>query len=51
MVKYQIQYKPINPITNNCVTNTTLSSWDGSTAISGANNPNYDMLLMFIRVR
>ena len=49
MVKYQIQYKPINPITNDCVTNTTLSPWTGATAISGANNPNYAMLLMFIR--
>ena len=47
MVKYQVQYKPINPATNSCATNTTLSKWDGTVSSGGTNNPNYDMLLMF----
>lgn len=50
MVRYQIQYKPINPATNNCVTNTTLNAWTGNTvSATGQTNPNYDMLLMFIK--
>lgn len=48
MVRYQVQYKPVNPITNNPVTNTTLSVWNGSTTTTGGFNPNYDMILMFI---
>lgn len=48
MVRYQVQYKPINPITNNPATNTTLNTWNGSTTTTGGFNPNYDMMLMFI---
>jgi hypothetical protein len=48
MVLYQVQYKPINPVTNNPVTNTTLSTWDGTVSTTGGFNPNYDMMLMFI---
>lgn len=49
MVQYQVQYKPINPVTNNPVTNTTIESWDGTVSTSGGFNPNYDMALMFTR--
>ena len=49
MVKYQVQYKPINPVTNNPVTNTTLSEWNGTTTNTGGFNPNHDMALMFIK--
>lgn len=49
MVKYQVQYKPINPITNTSVTNTTLGTWDGNVSTTGGFNPNYDMALMFIK--
>lgn len=49
MVKYQVQYKPINPVNNNPVTNKTLEDWTGAvTTIAGA-NPNYDMALMFVK--
>lgn len=48
MVKYQIQFKPVNPVTKTCVTNTTLASFDGSgITTSGGYNPNYDMMFMF----
>lgn len=49
MVKYQVQYKPINPVTDNPVTNTTLADWSGSVLTTGGFNPNYDMALMFTR--
>ena len=49
MVKYQVQYKPINPVTNTPVTNTTLSEWNGAVSSSGGFNPNHDMALMYIR--
>ena len=49
MVVYQVQYKPINPVTNNPVTNTALAAWDGTVTTTGVFNPNYDMALMFIR--
>ena len=48
MVKYQVQYKPINPFTNNPVTNTALDDWNGEVTTTGGLNPNYDMALMFI---
>lgn len=47
MVKYQVQYKPINPANNNPVTNKALEVWNGSTSTTGGINPNYDMTLMF----
>lgn len=50
MVKYQVQFKPINPVTNNPVTNTTLDVWNGSPVSTGGGfNSNYDMALMFIK--
>lgn len=50
MVQYQVQYKPINPITNNPATNLTLDNWTGVTTTGAASsNPNYDMLLMFCK--
>jgi len=49
MVLYQVQYKPINPVTNNPVTNTTLDPWSGTVTTTGGFNPNYDMALMFTR--
>lgn len=49
MVKYQVQYKPVNPTTNNPATNTALEDWDGVVTTTGGFNPNYDMALMFTR--
>lgn len=49
MVQYQVQYKPINPVTNNCVTNTTLTPWSGASSASGTTDPRYDMALMYIK--
>lgn len=50
MVKYQVQFKPINSATNNPVTNTTLDDWNpSSTGTGGGVNSNYDMALMFIK--
>lgn len=49
MVKYQVQYKPINPVTNNPVTNTALEDWNGSVLTTGGFNPNYDMTLIFTK--
>ena len=49
MVKYQVQYKPINPVTNTPVTNTTLSEWDGKVNTTGGFNPNHDMALMYTK--
>lgn len=49
MVSYQVQYKPVNPVTNSPVTNTSIESWDGSVLTTGGFNPNYDMALMFTR--
>ncbi|AGF59578.1 hypothetical protein B0P06_006040 [Clostridium saccharoperbutylacetonicum] len=50
MVKYQVQFKPINPVTKKPVTNTTLDDWTGAaTSSTGGYNTNYDMALMFIK--
>ena len=49
MVRFQIQYKPIHPVTNAGVTNLTLETWNGSVSNMGSVNPNYDMLLMYVR--
>jgi hypothetical protein len=49
MVKYQVQYKPINPVNNNPVTNRTLEEWDGAVLTTGGANPNYDMALIYTK--
>lgn len=45
MVKYQVQFKPINPINNNPITNTSVFSANDSTTV----NTDYDCLLMYTR--
>ena len=49
MVQYQIQFKPVHPVTNQGVTNKTLENWTGTVAAAGVTNPNYDMALMFMK--
>ena len=51
MIQYQVQYKPINPITNSPVTNKTSAQWNGTYDSIGSANPNYDMMFMFVKTK